>query len=133
MARGRPPLFLQPEPYRQRRLIDAARVLPVFGAFLFVVPMVLLPKGEPGSTREALIYLFVLWLLLVVFSALITRYIRRAERATQALYAGEGRATAGQATSMGQPTPAGRGADGASAPSAPQFGRAGGTPRDEGA
>jgi hypothetical protein len=83
MARGRPPLFLQPEPYRHRRLIDAARLLPVFGTFLFVVPMVLLPKGVEGSTRDALIYIFVLWLLLIVFGALITRSIRRAERAAQ--------------------------------------------------
>ncbi|ABV93149.1 conserved hypothetical protein [Dinoroseobacter shibae DFL 12 = DSM 16493] len=81
MARGRPPLFLQPEPYRKRRLIDAARLLPVFGTFLFVVPMLLLPRDEPGTTGEALIYLFVLWTLLIVFSALINRYIRRAERA----------------------------------------------------
>lgn len=122
MARGRPPLFLQPEPYRQRRLIDAARVLPVFGTFLFVVPMVLLPKGEPGSTREALIYLFVLWLLLVVFSALITRYIRRAERASQAPYA-----VTGQTPATGQETPPGARVE------TPEFGLAGGTPRDEGA
>lgn len=82
MARGRPPLFLQPEPYRHRRLIDAARLLPVFGTFLFVVPMLLLPKGQAGSTAEAMIYVFLLWLLLIVFSALLTRYIRRAEQTT---------------------------------------------------
>jgi hypothetical protein len=81
MARGRPPLFLQPEPYRKRRLIDAARLLPVFGLFLFVVPMLLLPKGVAGTTADALIYLFLLWSLLIVFSGLITRYIKRAERA----------------------------------------------------
>lgn len=82
MARGRPPLFLQPEPYRHRRLIDAARLLPVFGTFLFVVPMLLLPKGQAGSTAEAMIYVFLLWLLLIVFGALLTRYIKRAEQAT---------------------------------------------------
>ena len=82
MARGRPPLFLQPEPYRRRRLIDAARLLPVFGTFLFVVPMLLLPKGQAGSTAEAMIYVFLLWILLIVFGALLTRYIKRAEQAT---------------------------------------------------
>lgn len=81
MARGRPPLFLQPEPYRKRRLIDAARLLPVFGTFLFVVPMLLLPRGVAGSTGDALIYLFLLWTLLILLSALINRYIKRAERA----------------------------------------------------
>lgn len=82
MARGRPPLFLQPEPYRRRRLVDAARLLPVFGTFLFIVPLLLLPKGEPGSSADVLIYVFCLWILLIIFGALITRYIRRAERAS---------------------------------------------------
>lgn len=79
MARGRPPLFLQPEPYRQRRLIDAARLLPVFGTFLFVVPMLLLPRGESGTTVQVMVYIFLLWALLILFTALIARYIRRAE------------------------------------------------------
>lgn len=82
MARGRPPLFLQPEPYRKRRLIDAARLLPVFGTFLFIVPLLLVPRGEPGSTADVLIYVFLLWTLMILFSALINRYIKRAERAT---------------------------------------------------
>jgi VIT1/CCC1 family predicted Fe2+/Mn2+ transporter len=98
-------LFLQPEPYRQRRLIDAARLLPVFGTFLFVVPMVLLPKGEAGSTRDALIYIFLLWLLLIVFGALITRYIRRAERAVQTAHGGRRAEAAGRAARGSGGTP----------------------------
>jgi VIT1/CCC1 family predicted Fe2+/Mn2+ transporter len=79
MARGRPPIFLQPEPYRQRRLIDAARLLPVFGTFLVLVPCLLLPRGFAGTTGALMIYLFLVWSLLIVFAAMITRYIRKAE------------------------------------------------------
>ncbi|WP_425090172.1 hypothetical protein [Tropicimonas sp. S265A] len=79
MARGRPPIFLQPEPYRRRRLIDAARLLPVFGTFLVIVPCLLLPLGLAGTTGSMMIYLFLVWTLLIVFAALITRYIKKTE------------------------------------------------------
>ncbi|MEM9394416.1 MAG: hypothetical protein AAGA38_11195 [Pseudomonadota bacterium] len=80
MARGRPPIFLQPEPYRRRRLIDAARLLPVFGTFLIIVPCLLLPKGLDGTTGSLMLYLFLVWTLLIIFAALMTRYIRSAEQ-----------------------------------------------------
>ncbi len=41
------PLFLARHGYRRRRIMDAARVLPVLGAFLFFVP--LLWTGEGGG------------------------------------------------------------------------------------
>ncbi len=76
MARERRPLFLRPEPYRQRRLIDAARLIPVFGAFLFLVPPLLLPPGRSGATSSVLIYLFGLWVLFIVLAALIARHLK---------------------------------------------------------
>jgi len=72
-------VFLQPEPYRRRRLIDAARLLPVFGTFLILVPCLLLPRGIMGTTGSVMLYVFAMWTLLIVFAAMITRYIRRAE------------------------------------------------------
>ena len=80
MARGRPPIFLQPETYRRRRLIDAARLLPVFGTFLILVPCLLLPRGLPGTTASLMLYLFLVWTLLIVFAAMITKYIRKVEQ-----------------------------------------------------
>lgn len=80
MARGRPPIFLQPETYRRRRLIDAARLLPVFGTFLILVPCLLLPRGISGTTVSLMLYLFLIWTLLIVFAAMITKYIRKAEQ-----------------------------------------------------
>ncbi len=87
MARGRPPVFLQPEPYRRRRLIDAARLLPVFGSFLILVPCLLLPRGLNGTTGALMLYLFLVWMLLIIFAALITRYIHKAEQGGRAAFA----------------------------------------------
>jgi hypothetical protein len=55
-------LFLQRLPYRRRRRIDAARLLPVFGLFLLLLPMLWAPSGGEGR-RTALdgIYLFGVW------------------------------------------------------------------------
>jgi hypothetical protein len=52
MRTPRPPLFLPRPGYRRRRLIDAARLLPVF-----------------GDTAPDGIYLFVVWAALVVVAA----------------------------------------------------------------
>ena len=68
------PLFLARQGYRLRRVMDAARVLPVLGAFLFLIP--LLWSGEdagPASTRVGTVYLFLIWALLIVAAGLISR------------------------------------------------------------
>ncbi len=69
-------LFLQRQPYRRRRLIDAARVLPVFGAFLFFVPAFLIVRGTPGTTSVMWLFLFGTWIALIVSGALIARVLR---------------------------------------------------------
>ncbi|MGY9048509.1 hypothetical protein P775_08175 [Puniceibacterium antarcticum] len=65
--RPRSPLFLQRQSYRRRRLIDAARFLPVLGLLLWAVPL-LWPTGEqePVHSSGALIYIFGIWALLVL-------------------------------------------------------------------
>ncbi len=69
-------LFLQRQPYRRRRLIDAARVLPVFGAFLFFVPSALIARGTSGTTSAMGLFLFGTWIALIVAGALIARVLR---------------------------------------------------------
>lgn len=68
------PLFLAPQTYRQRRLRDAARILPVLAAFLLILPML---WGDDASdirqTSSDGIYLFVVWLLLIAAAALLAR------------------------------------------------------------
>lgn len=68
------PLFLERRSYRQRRLMDAARLLPLLAAVLWVVPL-LWPKGaqEGTATSTAILYLFGTWLGLAVLAFLISR------------------------------------------------------------
>jgi hypothetical protein len=72
----RTPLFLARRSYRRRRLADAARILPLIGGVLFCLP--LLWKGSPtsDSTVQSLIYIFGLWVILILTSAIISRHLR---------------------------------------------------------
>lgn len=78
-----PTVFLEPQPYRRRRLIDAARLLPVFGVALLVVPPALLPVRS-ASSSALLIYLVLVWAALVVAAALVARYMRASDLTEQA-------------------------------------------------
>ncbi|QQA44060.1 hypothetical protein [Pelagovum pacificum] len=64
--------FLARASYRRRRMRDASRMLPIFGTVLVLVPL-LLAVGEGAKTSAVLIYLFVLWTVLVVVAALLSR------------------------------------------------------------
>ncbi|EPX80155.1 hypothetical protein [Litoreibacter arenae] len=77
-------LFLERRVYQRRRLIDAARLLPIAGLFLFVMPALLLgTPGEDnatGTTALRLIYFFFIWVCLIAISATIARGLAGAER-----------------------------------------------------
>ena len=75
------PVFLERQSYRQRRLIDAARLLPILGVLLLAVPL-LWPEGSEfelgeGSAgqglpvSQAMIYIFSVWAGLAIASALL--------------------------------------------------------------
>lgn len=68
------PLFLPPQSYRQRRLRDAARLLPVLAGFLIILPML---WGEEASdvrsTGSDGIYLFGVWFFLILAAAILAR------------------------------------------------------------
>ncbi len=69
MAR-RVPLFLKRRSYRRRRLRDAARLLPVFGGFFFLLPILWAPGQSPKpDTAPDGVYLFVVWFLLILAAA----------------------------------------------------------------
>ena len=77
-AAQRRALFLERRSYRRRRLQDAALILPVLAAVLFVMPLVGLATGpdESGSTRAAGLYFFGVWFLLILAAALLARRLR---------------------------------------------------------
>lgn len=70
---ARRPIFLARRSYRRRRLRDAARMLPVFGAFLFLLPILWAPGlTERRDTAPDGIYLFGTWFLLVLVAAALS-------------------------------------------------------------
>lgn len=72
MKAPRQPLFLARQSYRRRRLMDAARLLPVLGLFLFALPLMWPQDADaPDVAREA-IYLFTVWALLVAAALVLS-------------------------------------------------------------
>lgn len=72
MKRPRAHLFLKRGSYRKRRLRDGARMLPILGAFLFLLPILWSPgETERADTATDGIYLFAVWIGLVVVAALM--------------------------------------------------------------
>lgn len=64
-------VFLARASYVQRRLRDAARMLPVFGAILLVFPLL----SEGALTARVGVFIFGVWMFLIGLSALISTRI----------------------------------------------------------
>lgn len=74
---GKMPVFLERANYRQRRLGDAARCLPVLGAVLWLIPLLWQADGtEPRSNAGTLTYIFVVWVLLIGLAAILAQVLR---------------------------------------------------------
>jgi len=68
------PLFLARRSYRRRRVMDAARLLPVVGGFLIALPILWRPAETPGGeTAQGVVYLFTVWALLIVAALVLAR------------------------------------------------------------
>jgi hypothetical protein len=93
MITGGPSVFLERQSYRRRRMMDAARFLPVLGALLFAVPL-LWPKPDsaavldgavqPVTMSGAMLYVFLIWAVLIacagIFGILARRWSERDQR-----------------------------------------------------
>lgn len=74
---SRQPTFLERASYRQRRLIDAARLLPLVGLVLWVIPLLWRSgTAESTSNGSALLYVFGVWVLLIICAAAIIRALQ---------------------------------------------------------
>lgn len=71
MSKAPTPLFLERRSYRQRRLMDAARLMPLLGGVLWVVPLLWGRAGEV-STSTAMLYIFGVWLLLAGLALMLS-------------------------------------------------------------
>lgn len=71
---AKPPMFLERSGYRQRRLMDALRLLPVLGLFLWLFPLfwpsgaVELTEAQPVSMSTAVTYVFGVWAVLIAMT-----------------------------------------------------------------
>lgn len=84
MSRKQSPLFLERRSYRLRRVMDGARLLPFLGAVLWVLPMLWAsPEAEPVRTSRAMAYVFLVWLLLVALSLVLSRWLTESVDADQ--------------------------------------------------
>lgn len=80
MRRPRAPLFLARTPYRRRRLRDAARLLPVFGAVLIALPVLWGPTEVGGRSLAAdSVYFFAVWALLIAIAAAFAPGLSRSD------------------------------------------------------
>ncbi|WP_146587244.1 hypothetical protein [Puniceibacterium confluentis] len=74
------PLFLHRDSYRRRRIMDAARFLPVLGLLLWSVPLLwsAAPEGAVSSSA-ALTYIFGVWAILALAAFVLSLYLGRGE------------------------------------------------------
>ena len=71
------PVFLQRANYRQRRVRDAARLIPFVGVVLWALPMSWAQSGDEGHVGSGgLIYIFAVWVVLIVLAAFLASRIR---------------------------------------------------------
>ncbi len=75
---GKPPEFLARDSYRLRRLMDAARILPIFALVLLLLPLM---RHDPGAEAPATagegVYLFLVWIGLILVAFFMSRGLRR--------------------------------------------------------
>ncbi|MEM6386697.1 MAG: hypothetical protein AAF718_10715 [Pseudomonadota bacterium] len=65
-------LFLERESYQRRRWADAARLLPLVGFVLLLLPVLL------KTTNDALVYIFSVWALLIIAIGIVSRRLSQA-------------------------------------------------------
>lgn len=74
---NRTPLFLAKSGYRSRRLSDAARLLPVLGMFLLILPGFWASGPDGASMAEVGTYLFLVWAGLILGAWALSRKLSR--------------------------------------------------------
>ncbi len=78
---ARPPVFLPEARYRQKRVRDAARLLPVLGVVLLLLPLLWIRSDAPDGVGNAasLLYVFGIWAGLIGGAFGLARALRADE------------------------------------------------------
>ena len=79
MRRPRRPLFLARAPYRRRRLRDAARLLPVVGLLLLILPLFWATEARLTLRSGDVIWFFLVWAALIALAAAFAPGLRSGE------------------------------------------------------
>lgn len=69
MARADEPVFLERQSYRRRRLSDAAKLLPVVGLVLMLLPLLWSGAGE---TAGGVVYIFTVWAIMIFVARVLS-------------------------------------------------------------
>lgn len=74
-------LFLERRTYRQNRLQDAARLLPVLGLLLVFAPIFIRGDVPAGGSQLSgwLVYYFIVWIGLIALTAFVSRALGRSD------------------------------------------------------
>lgn len=71
--------FLDVRSYRRKRLVDAAKLLPMLGAAALLFPIPFLfrapDEGGPGGALSLALFLFGVWLALILAAFLLSRHL----------------------------------------------------------
>ncbi len=78
MRRPRAPLFLARAVYRKRRLRDAARLLPILGFWLLLLPL-LWGQALGNGAGRTVVFVFGVWALLIAVAAGLAPGLARPE------------------------------------------------------
>lgn len=77
MPQLRQPLFLARATYRKRRLRDGARLLPIFGLLMLLVPLLWPATARAVAPHWA--FVFAVWAGLIVLAGVLSRRLVEAE------------------------------------------------------
>lgn len=71
------PVFLHRATYRQRRVRDAAKLLPFLGLVLWAIPLTWASDArEAPIGASGVVYVFGVWLILIVLTAVFASKVR---------------------------------------------------------
>ncbi|MCO4847987.1 MAG: hypothetical protein KC448_08455 [Yoonia sp.] len=68
----KPAAFVAKGTYRRRRMRDLARAVPVIGVVLLAIPLL---WSDAALNSGAIVYIFVVWVLLILLAAAISRAV----------------------------------------------------------
>lgn len=76
--------FLDLKSYRRKRLIDAAKLLPIFGVVCFIFPLPLLfvtaEQADAWRATPLAVYFFIVWSALVAMTFILSRVLAKSRR-----------------------------------------------------